>query len=72
MNMGLCYFNWLSIQLSVCVAGLLECERAGEKRVRGKRGNPTCVPVSEQNGGTLCAEKYFSSEHHEGDSLSFC
>lgn len=43
MNMGLCNFNWLSIQLSVCVAGLLERERVGEKRVRGKRGNPTCV-----------------------------
>lgn len=37
---------------------LSECER-------GERGNP------KKNGATLCAEKYFSSEHHEGDSLSF-
>lgn len=35
MNMGLCYFNWLSVQFSVCVAGLLEREgEKGEKRER--------------------------------------
>lgn len=41
-----------------CRFSSLECER-------GERGNP------KETGRHYCAEKYFSSEHHEGDSLSF-
>lgn len=45
MNMGLCHFNWLSIQLSVCAAGLLEHERAGEKSLRTKWRDIVCWKV---------------------------
>lgn len=72
MNMDLCYFNAFSIGF-FCLC-LLECDRAEEKSVRERRGNPTCTQVSEGNGGTLCAEDYSSSssEQHRDDSCSFC
>lgn len=55
MNMGLCNFNWLSIQLSVCVAGLLERERAGiEKGERQERKSHMCVSLRTKWRDIVC------------------
>lgn len=43
-----CRFNFL------CVADLLECVGNKEKRVRGKRGNPTCVSLGTKWRDIVC------------------